>query len=181
MSARRGLSLAALFLLAVLVPTRPAAAHGAMDSPVSRVVACSSLGGQNTRSAACQAAIAASGAQAFERWDNLPVSPGVAGGKTGRHLIYTIWQSSSTPDTYYSCSDVVFGAVTSRSSAAAAPPAKPAPAGSTDQGAAGLGAADSLPAISRRSNILPLAAGSASAVAVAARVAAFVVRRRRPR
>jgi predicted carbohydrate-binding protein with CBM5 and CBM33 domain len=29
-------------------------------------------------------------------------------GKTGRHLIYTIWQNSDTPDTYYSCSDVVF-------------------------------------------------------------------------
>ncbi|GAA2526511.1 lytic polysaccharide monooxygenase [Pilimelia columellifera] len=30
--------------------------------------------------------------------------------RTGRHLIYTIWQNSSTPDTYYSCSDVVFAA-----------------------------------------------------------------------
>ncbi|MFG1884881.1 lytic polysaccharide monooxygenase [Micromonospora sp. NPDC049102] len=31
-------------------------------------------------------------------------------GRTGRHLIYTIWQNSNTPDTYYSCSDVVFTA-----------------------------------------------------------------------
>jgi predicted carbohydrate-binding protein with CBM5 and CBM33 domain len=31
-------------------------------------------------------------------------------GKSGRHLIYTIWQTSDTPDTYYSCSDVVFTA-----------------------------------------------------------------------
>ncbi|MEW9549788.1 lytic polysaccharide monooxygenase [Nonomuraea sp. NPDC050783] len=31
-------------------------------------------------------------------------------GRTGRHLIYTIWQNSDTPDTYYSCSDVVFTA-----------------------------------------------------------------------
>ncbi|GAA3814128.1 lytic polysaccharide monooxygenase [Sphaerisporangium flaviroseum] len=31
-------------------------------------------------------------------------------GRTGRHLIYTIWQNSDTPDTYYSCSDVVFAA-----------------------------------------------------------------------
>ncbi|MEU0550647.1 lytic polysaccharide monooxygenase [Micromonospora sp. NPDC005979] len=31
-------------------------------------------------------------------------------GRTGRHLIYTIWQNSNTPDTYYSCSDVVFAA-----------------------------------------------------------------------
>ena len=29
-------------------------------------------------------------------------------GRTGRQLIYTIWQNSSTEDTYYSCSDVVF-------------------------------------------------------------------------
>lgn len=30
-------------------------------------------------------------------------------GRTGRHVIYTIWQTADTPDTYYSCSDVVFG------------------------------------------------------------------------
>ncbi|MEU1887212.1 lytic polysaccharide monooxygenase [Micromonospora rifamycinica] len=29
-------------------------------------------------------------------------------GLTGRHLIYTVWQNSDTPDTYYSCSDVLF-------------------------------------------------------------------------
>ncbi|WP_018547161.1 lytic polysaccharide monooxygenase [Streptomyces sp. LaPpAH-108] len=29
-------------------------------------------------------------------------------GRTGRQMLYTIWQTSSTPDTYYSCSDVVF-------------------------------------------------------------------------
>ncbi|MEV0736897.1 lytic polysaccharide monooxygenase [Streptomyces sp. NPDC050549] len=38
-------------------------------------------------------------------------------GRTGRQLIYTIWQNSSTEDTYYSCSDVVFpGGSTSSSS-----------------------------------------------------------------
>lgn len=31
-------------------------------------------------------------------------------GRTGRQLLYTVWQNSSTPDTYYSCSDVVFTA-----------------------------------------------------------------------
>jgi chitin-binding protein len=30
-------------------------------------------------------------------------------GKTGRHLIYTIWQRSDSPEAFYSCSDVVFG------------------------------------------------------------------------
>ncbi|MEU0207091.1 lytic polysaccharide monooxygenase [Streptomyces canus] len=30
--------------------------------------------------------------------------------RTGRQVLYTIWQNSSTADTYYSCSDVVFPA-----------------------------------------------------------------------
>ncbi|MEG8278828.1 lytic polysaccharide monooxygenase [Streptomyces sp. AHA2] len=30
--------------------------------------------------------------------------------RVGRHVLYTVWQNSSTPDTYYSCSDVVFPA-----------------------------------------------------------------------
>ncbi|MGW3117129.1 lytic polysaccharide monooxygenase auxiliary activity family 9 protein [Streptomyces sp. NPDC001107] len=29
--------------------------------------------------------------------------------RTGHHVLYTIWQNSSTTDTYYSCSDVEFG------------------------------------------------------------------------
>ncbi|MEV5934156.1 lytic polysaccharide monooxygenase [Streptomyces sp. NPDC052079] len=28
--------------------------------------------------------------------------------RSGRHVLYTVWQNSSTPDTYYSCSDVEF-------------------------------------------------------------------------
>ncbi|CAL9606713.1 hypothetical protein SUDANB108_05567 [Streptomyces sp. enrichment culture] len=28
--------------------------------------------------------------------------------RTGRHVLYTVWRNSSTPDTYYACSDVVF-------------------------------------------------------------------------
>lgn len=38
---------------------------------------------------------------------------------TGRHLIYTVWQNTDTPDTYYSCTDVEI--------AAPAPAAVPAP------------------------------------------------------
>ena len=45
-------------------------------------------------------------------------------GRTGRHLIYTIWQNTDTPDTYYSCSDVVFPA-TPTGAAAVAPSANP--------------------------------------------------------
>jgi chitin-binding protein len=52
------------------------------------------------------------------------------GGKSGRHLIYTIWQNTSTSDTYYSCSDVVFTAAAQQPPSTRAPavPAKPAPA-----------------------------------------------------
>jgi predicted carbohydrate-binding protein with CBM5 and CBM33 domain len=40
--------------------------------------------------------------------------------RTGRHILYMVWETSSTPDTYYSCSDLVFPA-------AAAPPATKSP------------------------------------------------------
>jgi chitin-binding protein len=30
-------------------------------------------------------------------------------GRTGRHLIYSIWQRSDSPEAFYTCSDVVFG------------------------------------------------------------------------
>jgi chitin-binding protein len=43
-------------------------------------------------------------------------------GKTGRHMIFTIWQNTSTPDTYYSCSDVVFAGNAPQQTAPAAPP-----------------------------------------------------------
>ncbi|MFJ4784850.1 lytic polysaccharide monooxygenase [Streptomyces sp. NPDC088794] len=33
--------------------------------------------------------------------------------RTGHHVLYTIWQNTSTSDTYYSCSDVVFPAAKS--------------------------------------------------------------------
>ncbi|MCX4903257.1 lytic polysaccharide monooxygenase [Streptomyces sp. NBC_00878] len=37
--------------------------------------------------------------------------------RTGRQLLYTIWQNTSTPDTYYSCSDVVFPGATDNAGA----------------------------------------------------------------
>lgn len=39
-------------------------------------------------------------------------------GRTGRHVLYTVWQNSNTPDTYYSCSDLI---LTGPSTAAAVP------------------------------------------------------------
>ncbi|MFF3560997.1 lytic polysaccharide monooxygenase [Streptomyces sp. NPDC002574] len=50
--------------------------------------------------------------------------------RTGRHVLFTIWQNSSTPDTYYSCSDVVFPAPAKPAGKAPAKPAasvKPTP------------------------------------------------------
>ncbi|WP_030940119.1 lytic polysaccharide monooxygenase auxiliary activity family 9 protein [Streptomyces sp. NRRL S-646] len=40
--------------------------------------------------------------------------------RTGHHVLFTIWQNSSTTDTYYSCSDVVFGTAGSSKSGGAA-------------------------------------------------------------
>lgn len=42
-------------------------------------------------------------------------------GRTGRHMLYIVWETTSTPDTYYSCSDVVFKSAV----AAATPSVKP--------------------------------------------------------
>lgn len=184
----------------------PAAAHGSMTDPVSRVAACYAEGPESPKSAACKAAVAASGAQAFYDWNAVNIAnaagqskalipdgqlcsagndkykgldlargdwpaspmaagahtfrykgtaphkgsfelyvtkdgydpskplkwsdleaapfakvtdPGMQGGdyvfsgtvpnKTGRHLIYSVWQRSDSPEAFYTCSDVVFG------------------------------------------------------------------------
>ncbi|WP_314617192.1 lytic polysaccharide monooxygenase auxiliary activity family 9 protein [Streptomyces stackebrandtii] len=184
----------------------PAFAHGSMTDPVSRVSACYAEGPEAPRSAACKAAVAASGAQAFYDWNavnianaagkhrelipdgklcsaandkyrgldlaradwpasrlasgahtfrykgtaphrgsfelyvtkdgydpskplawsDLEAKPfatvtdprmengdyvfeGTVPKKSGRHLIYSIWQRSDSPEAFYTCSDVVFG------------------------------------------------------------------------
>ncbi|MFF8270031.1 lytic polysaccharide monooxygenase [Streptomyces sp. NPDC016562] len=184
----------------------PAAAHGSMTDPVSRVAACYAEGPEAPRSAACKAAVAASGAQAFYDWNAVNIAnaagnhralipngqlcsagndkyqgldlaradwpastmtagahtfrykgtaphkgsfelyvtkdgydptqplrwadlepapfakvtdPGMQNGdyvfqgtvpaKSGRHVIYSIWQRSDSPEAFYTCSDVVFG------------------------------------------------------------------------
>ncbi|OIJ63069.1 lytic polysaccharide monooxygenase [Streptomyces mangrovisoli] len=192
--------------LLLLCSARPAQAHGAPTSPVSRSYACSPDGGSYTKTAACRAAIAANGApftffddvrvpnvngrdrqtipdgklcggglDAYKglnlartdwpstrfaagarmtmtyaapiphegsfrlyltkpgydptkplTWSDLPTQPfatvkdpALSNGayhftvtlpadRTGHQVLYTVWQTSSTPDTYYSCSDVVF-------------------------------------------------------------------------
>ena len=47
--------------------------------------------------------------------------------RTGRHLIYTVWQNTDTPDTYYSCTDVEIPAAAPVAAPAPAPAPVPAP------------------------------------------------------
>ncbi|WP_105968766.1 lytic polysaccharide monooxygenase auxiliary activity family 9 protein [Streptomyces geranii] len=78
--------------------------------------------------------------------------------RTGRHVLYTIWQNSSTPDTYYSCSDVVFPAAKSNAggsggtggsgtSAGATPTARAASAAPTKSATASAPAEQPAPAV----------------------------------
>ncbi|WP_406474872.1 lytic polysaccharide monooxygenase [Streptomyces platensis] len=218
-----GIALMGIAPLALTALTAsPAAAHGSMTDPVSRVSACYAEGPESPRSAACKAAVQAGGAQALYDWNGVrdgeaggrsrtripdgklcsansaeykgldlaradwPSSPMRAGGHTfhykataphrgsfelyltkagydpkkplkwsdleskpfakvvdpklvngeyvfdakvparsGRHLIYSIWQRSDSAEAFYTCSDVVFGkkAAGTRSAAAPAPSA----------------------------------------------------------
>ncbi|MEV4948509.1 lytic polysaccharide monooxygenase [Streptomyces sp. NPDC053755] len=210
MTARRTAATALVLGIAPLamagLAAAPAVAHGSMTDPVSRVSACYAEGPESPRSAACKAAVAASGAQAFYDWNAVnianaagkhrelipdgklcsagndkyrgldlargdwPASKLVSGAHTfrykataphrgsialyvtkegydpsrplkwsdleekpfatvtdpklengdyvfggtvpqrsGRHLIYSVWQRSDSPEAFYTCSDVVFG------------------------------------------------------------------------
>ncbi|MEV5146447.1 lytic polysaccharide monooxygenase [Streptomyces sp. NPDC052727] len=131
--------------------------------------------------------------------------------RTGRQVLYTIWQNSSTPDTYYACSDVVFpergkaaGAARSTrpaptasapdASAPSAAPASSAPsspvASSTDR--SGHGDEHAEAAVGDGSPVAetthggsgpsaPLLAGGATAVLLLTGGAALTLRLRRPR
>lgn len=53
------------------------------------------------------------------------LSGNLPGGRTGRHLIYVVWQRSDSTEAFYSCSDVIFGSAPSQS------PVPPSPSAST--------------------------------------------------
>ncbi|MGW1493870.1 lytic polysaccharide monooxygenase auxiliary activity family 9 protein [Streptomyces sp. NPDC002402] len=220
---RKAISLAALGFAPLAlagVAAGPAFAHGSMTDPVSRVSACFAEGPESPKSAACKAAVAASGTQAFYdwnevnianaagnhqqlipdgklcsagrdkykgldlpradwpastfasgnhtfhykataphkgsfelyltkdgydpgkplKWSDLETKPfakvtnpklvngeyvfdGVVPNKSGRHLIYSIWQRSDSPEAFYTCSDVVFGQDNTNTGGAPAPTA----------------------------------------------------------
>jgi predicted carbohydrate-binding protein with CBM5 and CBM33 domain len=69
----------------------------------------------------------------FRTVSNPPLSGGayriratLPANRTGRHVLYTVWQTTSTPDTYYSCSDLILRAT--EPAAAPAPPQRSRPA-----------------------------------------------------
>lgn len=116
-------------------------------------------------------------------------------GKSGRHIIFTIWQTTSTPDTYYSCSDVVFGGRSDGAGArpgtgARAPAAEsksktPAPADAPrSAGSAAPGAGDQdgggneIKPVLRSSPGGPLIIGGGAIVVMLAGGAAFLLIRR---
>ncbi|MFD9977991.1 lytic polysaccharide monooxygenase [Streptomyces sp. NPDC059017] len=233
MTARRRAATVAALGIAPLALTAlaasPAVAHGSMTDPVSRVSACYAEGPESPKSAACRAAVAAGGTQAFYDWNEVniadaagdhkslipdgklcsanrdkykgldlpradwPASRLAAGNHTfhykataphkgsfelyitkdgydpskpltwsdleaqpfaeatdpklvngeyvfdgtvpprsGRHLVYSIWQRSDSPEAFYTCSDVVFGQ-DGGGSAGVGAPAPPASAPSDEQ------------------------------------------------
>jgi predicted carbohydrate-binding protein with CBM5 and CBM33 domain len=62
--------------------------------------------------------------------------------RTGRHVLYTVWQTTSTPDTYYSCSDLILRAAKPAAAPAPAQPRRATPTASASPAAVdGLGQA----------------------------------------
>lgn len=103
-------------------------------------------------------------------------------GKSGRHMIYTIWQNSGSPDTYYSCSDVVFRTQSAgRSRVSPTPRTSDSAAAVPDPGqsnAAGGSGPNTINPV-KRSNAMPLvAAGGGVALLLFGGTAAFVILRR---
>ncbi|WLW56178.1 lytic polysaccharide monooxygenase [Streptomyces sp. YU58] len=84
MPARRKAATVAAVGLAPLALTvlagAPAAAHGSMGDPVSRVAQCYAEGPESPRSDACRAAVAAGGTQALYDWNGVRI-----GDANGRH------------------------------------------------------------------------------------------------
>ncbi|KIE27021.1 chitin-binding protein [Streptomyces sp. MUSC 125] len=226
-------------LTLTVLAAAPAAAHGSMGDPVSRVVQCYAEGPESPASAACRAAVAAGGTQALYDWNGIrigdaggrhrhlipdgrlcsagneefkgldlaradwpatsvhsgrytfkyrvtashkgtfhvyltkpgydptkplawsdldlehPVAtatdpvgsggfytfPGTLPGRSGRQLLYAVWQRSDSPEAFYSCSDVDFGGGRGLRTPTTAPaPAVPAPSTSSGrQTSAGAG------------------------------------------
>ena len=68
--------------LLALLPSTPAISHGTLSNPPSRVYVCKNENPENPTSAACKAAVAAGGTQAFYDWNE--VSGSTRAGSTVR-------------------------------------------------------------------------------------------------
>ncbi|MER7840622.1 lytic polysaccharide monooxygenase [Streptomyces sp. NPDC096040] len=154
-------------------------------------------------------------AQPFAEFKDPPLTNGayhfsatLPADRTGRQMLYTIWQNSSTTDTYYSCSDVVFTAEKGGGTTASTRPrTTPTPSPSTSESPTpaaskgvtastrqtataapvspktGTAAADSTPVASDTTSgsgpSAPLLAGGAATVLVLTGGAALALRLRR--
>ncbi|MBL1097475.1 lytic polysaccharide monooxygenase [Streptomyces coffeae] len=100
--------------------------------------------------------------------------------RTGRQMLYTIWRNTSTPDTYYSCSDVVLTAPADGKAAQAQQPEQPEQPPKTSPSrqtpAARTAAADD----DGGDSTTPVLLASGAAVLVLGAGVATTVRRRRP-
>ncbi|MET9496004.1 lytic polysaccharide monooxygenase [Streptomyces sp. NPDC006552] len=71
-------------LALITLSATPAAAHGTLGDPASRVAACYAEGAESPTSAACKAAVAAGGPQALYDWNG--IRDGAAGGKSQERI-----------------------------------------------------------------------------------------------
>nr|WP_119612257.1 lytic polysaccharide monooxygenase [Streptomyces acidiscabies] len=120
--------------------------------------------------------------------------------RTGRQVLYTIWQNTSTADTYYSCSDVVFPGAAKQEAAsgqkapsgqeASAPATKPEPTPTPSPATASAPAVTPVPAAATPDSTpvakttdsgpsAPMLAGGAAAILVLAGGTALFTRLRR--
>lgn len=105
-------------------------------------------------------------------------------GRSGRQLLYTIWRNTSTPDTYYSCSDVVLTTSASESSApsqpSAAPSSPPTRRAASAASSPASSAASASAAADSGEDTTPILLASGAAVLVFGAGVAAAIRRRRP-
>ncbi|MDT9688112.1 lytic polysaccharide monooxygenase [Streptomyces sp. P9(2023)] len=102
--------------------------------------------------------------------------------RTGRHIVYKVWQRSDSPEAFYSCSDVAFGGTASAASA----PSEAKIAAGADRSTvshAGHGGDEHAPALSSDtaqppSSPLPLALAGAGALAAFGAGSLLLTRRR---
>ncbi|MFJ6571063.1 lytic polysaccharide monooxygenase [Streptomyces sp. NPDC091292] len=110
--------------------------------------------------------------------------------RSGRQVLYTVWRNSSTPDTYYSCSDVVFATASASGSGSRATPdsattpttpATPQSPATPDDARPAPAAADTTPSDPSEGQgpALPLLAGGLAALGLTTGTAVALRRRRR--